>query len=92
MQLTIFEKRLILLIDIDGFLLKQISFTSSVEPVICLKLVGALIVCTTQKGKIVFWNRRSQKLESVVKCGDDEVPINSISFQNKRFFTASRFY
>jgi len=52
------------------------------------KLVGALIISSTLKGKIAFWNRRNNKLESVIKCNDEEVPVNSVAYYNKRFYTA----
>lgn len=80
---------LILIIDINGDLLKELSFTSEIEPINCLRLVGSLIMSTTIKGKVLFWNRKDDSLETIIKCNNDyTVSINSIAFSGQRFYTA----
>lgn len=80
---------MILIIDIDGDLLRELSFTSEIEPITCLRLVGSLILTTTVKGKVLFWNRKDESLETIIKCNNDyTVSVNSIAFQGLRFYTA----
>jgi len=81
---------LILIIDItNGDLLKELSFTNEIEPITCIRLVGSLILATTIKGKVLFWNRKEDNLETMIKVNNDyTVSVNSIAFIGNRFYTA----
>lgn len=54
------------------------------------KLVGALILASTAKGKIVFWNRKTNGLESIIKSTDNQCPVNSIAYFDNKFYTADK--
>ncbi len=53
-----------------------------------MRLVGSLIVSTTVKGKLLFWNRKEESLESILKINNNAVSVNSIAFSGNRFYTA----
>ncbi|RNA31119.1 NACHT and WD domain [Brachionus plicatilis] len=76
----------VLITAIDGTLIKELTAPKYAEPITCLRLVGALIITSTVSGRVIFWNRRSNTCETIIKCHDSA--INSIAFYDQKFYTA----
>ena len=76
----------ILIIDINGALRRVLYNVHCTEPITCLRLQGALIIASTNTGKIMFWNRRNNRCESILNC--HECSINSITYFDQKFYTA----
>jgi hypothetical protein len=77
----------ILLIDINGSLKQILSNSHCVEPITCIKLQGALILASTNRGKLMFWNKKINRCESILCC--HECSINAISFFDQKFYTVA---
>jgi hypothetical protein len=67
------------------FLLYEMQVLSLLITIIFFKLQGALVIAATKTGKVIFWNRRSFRCESMIKC--HETQINSIAYFDEKFYT-----
>ncbi|CAF0888646.1 unnamed protein product [Brachionus calyciflorus] len=79
---------IVLISDTNGNLIKELTAPKYSDPITCLRLVGALIITSTISGRVIFWNRRSNTCETIIKCHDSA--INSIAFYDQKFYTAGR--